>query len=81
MAICLIWQETFAVFKEYNISRHFATKHANYASKQSTKEREATSQRLMAYLQTQQNFFLPTNCDSRVNYQGKFYAGIHISKG
>ena len=57
MAVCLICQETVVVFKEYNISRHFATKHANYASKQSTKEREATAQRLMAYLQTQQNFF------------------------
>ncbi len=54
MAVCLMCQETVAVFKEYNISRHFATKHANYASKQSTKEREATAQRLMAYLQTQQ---------------------------
>ena len=52
-AVCLICQKTVAVFKEYNISRHFATKHANYASKQSTKEREATTQRLMAYLQSQ----------------------------
>ncbi|CAB1429297.1 unnamed protein product [Pleuronectes platessa] len=32
-------------FKEYNISRHFATKYANYASKQSTQERAATAQR------------------------------------
>lgn len=33
-AVCLICQEAVAVFKEYNISRHFATKHANYASRQ-----------------------------------------------
>ena len=56
-AVCLICQETVAVFKEYNISRHFATKHANYASKQSTKEREVTAQRLMAYLQVSRIFF------------------------
>ncbi|XP_077426332.1 general transcription factor II-I repeat domain-containing protein 2-like [Vanacampus margaritifer] len=56
-AVSLICQEAIAVFKEYNISRHFATKHANYASKQSTQEREATAQRLAANLQAQQNFF------------------------
>ncbi|XP_069502718.1 general transcription factor II-I repeat domain-containing protein 2-like [Ambystoma mexicanum] len=56
-AVCLICQEAVAVFKEYNISRHFATKHANYASKQSTQERAATAQRLAANLQSQQNFF------------------------
>ena len=55
MAACLICQETVAVFKENNISRHIATKRANCAIKPSTKEREASSQRLMAYLQTQQN--------------------------
>lgn len=54
-AVCLICQEAVAVFKEYNISRHFATKHANYASKQSTQERAATAQRLAANLQSQQN--------------------------
>uniref|UniRef100_A0A8C8R4R6 Uncharacterized protein n=1 Tax=Pelusios castaneus TaxID=367368 RepID=A0A8C8R4R6_9SAUR len=52
MAVCLICQETVAVFKEYNISCHLATKHANYASKQSPQERGATAQRLMAKLQS-----------------------------
>jgi len=47
----------FSVQYQYNISRHFATKHANYASKQSTQERAATAQRLAANLQTQQNLF------------------------
>ena len=56
-AVCLICQETVAAFKEYNISRHFSTKHANYASKQTTHERAATAQRLVANLQTQQNLF------------------------
>lgn len=43
-AVCPICQETVAVFKELNISCYFATKHANYASEQSTKEREGTAQ-------------------------------------
>ena len=29
-AVCLIWNETCAVFKEYNIKRHFVAKHGNF---------------------------------------------------
>lgn len=48
-----VWYvKKFAVFKEYNISHHFALKHANYANKQSTQEWAATAERLMANLQT-----------------------------
>lgn len=46
-AVCLICQETIAVLKEYNISRHFFIKHANYASNLSTQERVATADRLV----------------------------------
>ena len=56
-AVCLICQETVAVLKEYNISRHFSTKHANYASNLSTQERAASADRLVASLQAQQNTF------------------------
>ncbi|XP_077386299.1 general transcription factor II-I repeat domain-containing protein 2-like isoform X1 [Festucalex cinctus] len=56
-AVCLICQESVAVFKEYNISRHFATKHSNYASKLSAQERAATAERMAANLLSQQKFF------------------------
>ena len=56
-AVCLICQEAIAVLKEYNISCHFSTMHANYANNQSTQERTATAQRLAASLQAQQNTF------------------------
>ena len=79
MAVCLNCQETVAVFKEYNISRHFATKHANYASKQSRKRGYGSE--VDGLLTDSAEFFSPINCDSRVNYQGKFYAGLQISKG
>ncbi len=29
-AVCLICQESIAVFKDYNLSRHFSSKHSNY---------------------------------------------------
>ena len=77
-AVCLICQETVAVFKEYNISRHFATKHANYASKQSTKERAA--QRLMAYLQSQQNFFRRQTASQDSITKASFVLGFKLAK-
>ena len=80
MAVCLICQETVAVFKEYNISRHFVTKHANYASKQSTKEREDTAQRLMTYLQTQQNFFRRQTAIQESITKASFMLGFKLAK-
>ena len=79
-ALCLICQETVAVFKEYNISRHFATKHANYASKQSTKEREVTAQRLMAYLQSQQIFFRRQTASQDSITKASFVLGFKLAK-
>ncbi len=29
-SLCLICQESIAVFKDYNLSRHFSSKHSNY---------------------------------------------------
>lgn len=55
--ICLICQKSIAVFKEYNISRHFSTKHANYAVNFSAKEREEKATRLSSNLTTRQNIF------------------------
>ena len=31
-AVCLICQESVAVFNEYNLKRHFQTKHGNFGS-------------------------------------------------
>lgn len=32
-SVCLICQESIAILKKYNITRHFLTKQANYATK------------------------------------------------
>ncbi|XP_027861956.1 general transcription factor II-I repeat domain-containing protein 2-like [Xiphophorus couchianus] len=79
-AVCLICQETVAVFKEYNISRHFATKHANYASKQSAQERAATAQRLAANLQTQQNFFHRQTAIQESSTKASFLLAFKLAK-
>lgn len=68
-AVCLICQETVAVSKEYNISCHFFTKHANYTSNLSTQERAAAADRLVASLQARQNTFI----------RSKLFTGIQTS--
>ncbi|XP_067940313.1 general transcription factor II-I repeat domain-containing protein 2-like [Watersipora subatra] len=78
--VCLICQETVAVFKEYNISRHFTTKHANYASKLSTKEREATAQKLAANLQAQQNFFHRQTAIQESSTKASFMLSFKLAK-
>lgn len=54
--VCLICQETVAVFKEYNIKRHYQTKHANYDKLNGNQRGEKVKQ-LEAVLTAQQRFF------------------------
>ena len=49
-AVCLICQNAITVFKEYNIKRHFSTKHANYATNLSSQEREQRALKLSSDL-------------------------------
>ncbi|XP_076744961.1 general transcription factor II-I repeat domain-containing protein 2-like [Maylandia zebra] len=79
-AVCLICQETVAVFKEYNISRHFATKHTNYASKLSTKEREAAAEKLAANLKAQQSFFHRQTAIQESSTKASFMLSFKIAK-
>ena len=50
-AVCLILQESVAIFKEHNICRHLSSKHASYASNLSAQERETRTATLVANLQ------------------------------
>ena len=63
-----------------NISRHFAMKHANYASKQSTKEREVKAQRLIAYLQTQQKKIRRQTASQESITKASFMLGFKLAK-
>ena len=55
-ATCLICTENIAVYKEYNVKRHFSTKHAEYA-KYLGDEREKRVTELKKNLWKQQNLF------------------------
>ncbi|XP_067933366.1 general transcription factor II-I repeat domain-containing protein 2-like [Watersipora subatra] len=55
--VCLICTETVAVMKEYNVRRHYETKHQAYASYTGA-EREQKVKQMVAKLQGQQQYFL-----------------------
>lgn len=63
--VCLICQETVAVFKEFNIKRHYQTKHANYYQLTGDERGEKLKQ-LEAVLAAQQRFFTRA-CESNEN--------------
>ncbi len=58
MAVCLICQETVSVFKEYNLRRHYETRHREkYASLQGQMRADKVS-KLKSVLSAQQNMFV-----------------------
>lgn len=58
--VCLICNEAVAVMKEYNVHRHYETKHQSYTSYTGA-ERTQKVKQMAASLQVQQHFFfMPT---------------------
>ncbi len=53
----LICQESIAVFKDYNLSRHFSSKHSNYAVNLSPAEKANKPLKLATNLKARQNTF------------------------
>lgn len=54
--VCLICNEDVAMMKEYNVRRHYETKHQSYASYTGA-ERAQKFKQMAASLQAQQQFF------------------------
>ncbi|XP_006030981.1 general transcription factor II-I repeat domain-containing protein 2-like [Alligator sinensis] len=55
-AFCLICKESLAVFKEYNLNRHFETKHASKYDKLSAQEKTKKAEEMVAAMQKEQSF-------------------------
>lgn len=55
--VCLVCGEQVAVFKEYNVSRHYETKHAEKYRHLTETERTQISKDLLAKLREQQGYF------------------------
>lgn len=55
--VCLVCGEQVAVFKEYNLSQHFETKHVEKYRHLAEAERAQISEDLLAKIAKQQNYF------------------------
>lgn len=56
-AVCLVCKENIAVLKDYNLRRHYETKHGDKYKNLSATERDRTAEALLAKLQKQQGLF------------------------
>ncbi|MBN3302039.1 PLCZ1 phosphodiesterase, partial [Amia calva] len=56
-AVCFVCGEQIAVLKDYNLNRHYETKHAKNYKNLTNAERAQTSEALLAKLQKQQSLF------------------------
>jgi len=82
-AVCLLCSESVAVLKEYNISRHYATKHAAHGSTLSAAERQTKATELERKLVKQQNVFRKAKLDQKAAIQSihaSFAVAYNIAK-
>ena len=56
-AVCLVCKESIAVFKDYKLSWHFQTKHAEKYRNMSSEQKPSASKELLSQLQKQQRLF------------------------
>ena len=56
-SVCLLCRESVAVFKEYNLKRHYQTKHSDFGYNLTTEERKRKCLELVKNLEKQQTVF------------------------
>lgn len=79
-AVCLVCGEQIAVFKEYNVSRHYEAKHAEKSKNLTDAERARTSEILLAKLQQQQGFFTKLHLSRDAATKTSFVISHKIAK-
>lgn len=79
-AVCLVCGEQIAVFKDYNLSWHYETKHAEKYKNLTDAERARTSNALLAKLQKQQGFFTKLHTSKDAATKTSFVISHKIAK-
>lgn len=79
-AICLICKETVNVLKEYNIKRHYDTKHGNKYNEWSGQLRKDKVRDLKRTLTSQQNLFKKTSNDSELAVKASYVVSKILTK-
>ena len=79
-AVCLLCAQNVAVLKEYNISRHYATKHGNYGNNLSAVERQTRATELDRKLARQQNVFVKGKLTQKASTHASYRVTYNIAK-
>lgn len=79
-ALCLLCGEQIAVFKDYNLSRHYETKHTEKYKNLTDAERARTSENLLAKLQKQQGLFTKLHTSRDAATKTSFVISHKIAK-
>ena len=79
-ALCLVCNETIAVVKEYNIKRHYETKHIQYYSKYTGSLRKEKFEALKRDLKSQQSFLMKTNTEQEAATRASYRVALEIAK-
>lgn len=78
--VCLVCQESLAVFKEYNIRRHFETKHGEQYANMDMEQRLQKAKDLKRNLQHQQSMFTRISSESEGATKASFIIAEEIAK-
>lgn len=79
-AVCLVCGDQIAVFKDYNLSRHYETKHAENYKNLTDAEMARISEDLVAKLQKQQGFFTKLHASRNAATTASFVISHKIAK-
>ena len=80
-AVCLICKDTVSVFKEYNLKRHFNTKHAGYSVGLSVEQKLQKSSDMIKQLTKQQSVFTKTLLTHSTATEASYSLVIRLHKG
>ena len=79
-AVCLMCQESVAVFKEYNLKRHFQTKHGNFGSKLSESKLQQKANDMVKSLKQQQTVFVKQTVIQEAATKASFVLAYKLAK-
>ncbi|UYV75527.1 EPM2AIP1 [Cordylochernes scorpioides] len=79
-ALCLICNESIAVLKEYNIKRHYETKHSQNYSKYTGIVRTEKFEALKRGLKSQQSLFTKVKTEQEAATRASFRVALEIAK-
>ena len=79
-AVCLICKDTVSVFKEYNLKRHFNTKHAGYSVGLSAEQKLQKSSDMIKQLTKQQSVFTKTLLTHSTATEASYFISYKIAQ-